>query len=128
MYIIAKNPNPSGAYPPLQSWQGDAPATHYLYPSELYGVFYPTGKRYAGFISLTVEGDRVTAAEWDEEAYQAYCDEHPEEPEIIEPTTDERVAALEEENTLLKAQVTAQSEQMDFYEDCIAEMAAVVYA
>ena len=44
------------------------------------------------------------------------------------PTTDERVAALENENAMLKAQVNAQSDQMDFYEDCIAEMAAVVYA
>ncbi len=44
------------------------------------------------------------------------------------PTTDERVAALESENAMLKAQVSAQSDQMDFYEDCIAEMAAVVYA
>lgn len=50
------------------------------------------------------------------------------EPEPAEPTTEERVAALEEENALLKAQVAAQSDQMDFYEDCIAEMAAVVYA
>lgn len=44
------------------------------------------------------------------------------------PTTDERVAALESENAMLKAQVNAQSDQMDFYEDCIAEMATVVYA
>lgn len=44
------------------------------------------------------------------------------------PTTDERIAALESENAMLKAQVSAQSDQMDFYEDCIAEMAAVVYA
>lgn len=44
------------------------------------------------------------------------------------PTTDERVATLESENAMLKAQVNAQSDQMDFYEDCIAEMAAVVYA
>lgn len=44
------------------------------------------------------------------------------------PTTDERVAALESENAMLKAKVNAQSDQMDFYEDCIAEMAAVVYA
>ena len=33
-----------------------------------------------------------------------------------------------DENAMLKAQVSAQSDQMDFYEDCIAEMAAVVYA
>ena len=44
------------------------------------------------------------------------------------PTTEERVATLESENAMLKAQVSAQSDQMDFYEDCIAEMAAVVYA
>lgn len=44
------------------------------------------------------------------------------------PTTEDRLAKLDEENTLLKAQVEAQSEQADFYEDCIAEMAAIVYA
>lgn len=35
---------------------------------------------------------------------------------------------LEAENELLKAQVSALSEQMDFYEECIVEMATVVYA
>ena len=40
----------------------------------------------------------------------------------------QRIAELEEENKTLKAQVSAQSEQMDFYEECIAEMASVVYA
>lgn len=45
-----------------------------------------------------------------------------------EPTEKERIAALEEENILLKAQIAAQSEQMDFYEDCIVEMATIVYA
>ena len=45
-----------------------------------------------------------------------------------EPTTEERVTALESENAMLKAQVAAQSDQMDFYEDCIAEMASIVYA
>ena len=46
----------------------------------------------------------------------------------LKPTTEDRVAALEAENKTLKAQVSAQSEQMDFYEECIAEMASVVYA
>lgn len=45
-----------------------------------------------------------------------------------EPTVDERVAALEAENKLLREQVAAQADQAEFYEDCIAEMAAVVYA
>lgn len=49
------------------------------------------------------------------------------EPEL-EPTVDERVANLESENKLLKEQVSAQADQAEFYEDCIAEMAAIVYA
>lgn len=49
------------------------------------------------------------------------------EPEP-EPTVDERVTALESENKLLREQVAAQADQAEFYEDCIAEMAAVVYA
>ena len=38
------------------------------------------------------------------------------------------MAALEAENKLLKEQIGAQAEQAEFYEDCIAEMATVVYA
>ena len=52
----------------------------------------------------------------------------PEPEPAQEPTVDERVTAMEDENAMLKAQIAAQSEQMDFYEDCIAEMASIVYA
>lgn len=45
-----------------------------------------------------------------------------------EPTPAEQVAAMAEENKLLKQQVSALTDQQSFYEDCIAEMAAVVYA
>lgn len=38
-----------------------------------------------------------------------------------------RAAALESENTLLKAQVQALSERDDFVEDVIAEMAMMIY-
>lgn len=34
---------------------------------------------------------------------------------------------LKKENTLLKAQIKAQSDRADFVEDCIAEMATQVY-
>ena len=44
------------------------------------------------------------------------------------PTIDERVTTLESENTLLKQQIQAASDQNDFLEDCVAEMAAIVYA
>lgn len=58
----------------------------------------------------------------------------PEQPDPG-PTQEERIEALEKqnadlksENTMLTAQVSALSDQMDFYEECIVEMAEVVYA
>lgn len=47
---------------------------------------------------------------------------------FLPPTTDERVEKLEAENKLLREQVSAQADQAEFYEECIAEMAAIVYA
>lgn len=44
------------------------------------------------------------------------------------PTIDERVTTLESDNDLLKQQLKAASDQNDFLEDCISEMAAIVYA
>lgn len=41
---------------------------------------------------------------------------------------DERVTTLETDNNLLKQQLQAASDQNDFLEDCIAEMAEIVYA
>ena len=43
-------------------------------------------------------------------------------------TVDERVETLEAENALLKQQVTALSNQNDFHEELIVELANVVYA
>lgn len=37
------------------------------------------------------------------------------------------IATLQQENKLLKAQLQAQTDRSDFIEDCIAEMAGVVY-
>lgn len=44
------------------------------------------------------------------------------------PATPKTNAELEAESTMLKAQVKAISDRNDFIEDCIAEMATVVYA
>ena len=52
----------------------------------------------------------------------------PPEPEPAPPTIEERVEQLEAENKLLREQVSAQADQAEFYEECIAEMAAIVYA
>lgn len=46
-------------------------------------------------------------------------------PEPVIPPTNAELAA---ENKLLKQQVSALTDQQSFYEDCIAEMAEVVYA
>lgn len=46
-------------------------------------------------------------------------------PKAVTPKTN---AELENENAKLKQQVSALAEQQTFYEDCIAEMASVVYA
>lgn len=63
------------------------------------------------------------------EAYNGEVTVEDIEDPIVEPTQLESdVETLKEENSMLKAQINAQSEQMDFYEDCIAEMATVVYA
>lgn len=40
---------------------------------------------------------------------------------------DLQYASLVSENKLLKAQLTASSDRQDFLEDCIAEMAMMVY-
>ena len=49
-------------------------------------------------------------------------------PPAPPPTIDERVTTLESDNALLKQQLKAASDQNEFLEDCIAEMAEIVYA
>lgn len=49
-------------------------------------------------------------------------------PPAPPPTIDERVTTLEADNDLLKQQLKAASDQNDFLEDCVAEMAQIVYA
>lgn len=43
-------------------------------------------------------------------------------------TISDRLVQAEQENKLLKQQVAALTDQQSFYEDCIAEMAQIVYA
>ena len=96
MYIISKTPGEFG-YPALQTWSGNQPpAGYYEYPAAFYSVFYPSDKRAAGFVTLTVENEKVVNAEWDEETYQAWCEANPEQPEPEpELTVEERVTNIE---------------------------------
>ena len=45
-----------------------------------------------------------------------------------EPTADERISALEAENHLLNQQVASLTDQNDFQEELIVELANIVYA
>lgn len=124
MNIIQINANKNGGRPPMQSWHGEPPAGYALVPDTLdTSAFYD----FMGFVTLKLDGSTVTAMTGNQEALDAYKASLP-EPVEPPPTTEERVAALEAENKLLKEQVSAQADQAEFYEDCIAEMATVVYA
>jgi hypothetical protein len=124
MNIIQINANENGGRPPMQRWNGAPPAGYALVPDTLdTSVFY----NFMGFVTLELDGSTVTAMTGNQEALDAYKASLP-DPVEPPPTTEERVAALEAENKLLKEQVSAQADQAEFYEDCIAEMATVVYA
>lgn len=73
MYIIQREPNESGGYGPLQTWDyEECPDTCWFCPGTFFDTFYPEGKRMAGFVTYTVDEETktVTSMEWNEEAYQ----------------------------------------------------------
>lgn len=81
-----------------------------------------------GEIINTIVADEAFVADYCAASGYTYESEELPEQTPPPPTTEERVAALEAENKLLKEQISAQADQAEFYEDCIAEMATVVYA
>ncbi len=88
MKIILLEAYESGARPPLQTWDNLTPPEGYAWcPDEFVKVFYSTSP--AGFVTITVEDDTVTAMEVNHEALNAYIAEHPDEPEPVEPETDD---------------------------------------
>lgn len=77
-----------------------------------------------GFCTLTIVDGAVTALVVDQEALDAYNAEHPE----MEPEKPVTVEDLQAENKRLKAQMELQSQQQTMLEDCLLEMADIVYA
>lgn len=82
MNIIQKQPNPSGAYPPVQSWGKVTPPDGYYAVAD--GIELSCG----GFGTLTVEDGVVTAFTPDTEAWEQWQAEHTEP----EPTLDDITA------------------------------------
>ena len=89
----------------------------------------PVQRQHAGQTGFLVPVWDANAGEWSETAtadeIAAWEQEHP-APEVM--PTPKTNAELESENAKLKQQVSALADQQSFYEDCIAEMAEIVYA
>ena len=91
MLYIIKEPFEDGGYPPPQSLQVDGLLN---FPEELLDEF----NRYNGFVTLTVEGDTVTAISPNVEAWEEWKASQPEEPPKPENSSvyDELAAAYKE--------------------------------
>lgn len=89
-------------------------------PDELLSAYLYT----KGFCTLTIVDGAVTALAVDHEALDAYNAEHPD----VEPEKPVTVEDLQAENKRLKAQMELQSQQQTMLEDCLLEMADIVYA
>ena len=77
-----------------------------------------------GFCTLTIVDGAVTALVVDQEALDAYNAEHPD----VEPEKPVTLEDLQADNKRLKAQMELQSQQQTMLEDCLLEMADIVYA
>lgn len=62
-----------------------------------------------------------------QEVYNEWL-ENKDKPIIQEPTLADKISVLENENKLLKAQVEATTSNQEFLENCLMEMANIVYA
>lgn len=117
MYYISENPTTNGNH-------GNPTSTPFPNSIPLPDTLLMDYINTKGFCTLTVQDGAVTAVAVDQEALDAYNAEHPE----VEPKKPVTVEDLQAENKLLKEQVSALSTQADFHEECIVEMANIVYA
>lgn len=54
------------------------------FPDKFMSEFHKAGKRAAGFVTVEDDGTTVTSCVWDEETYQAWCEENPEQDYLSE--------------------------------------------
>lgn len=74
----------------------------------------------------TFVGDTYVNGEWQQTGNREPTE--PPEPPTPQPTTEERLAELEQQNKTLQAQLEASIQSNQMLEDCLVEMAGVVYA
>lgn len=76
------------------------------------------------------DSEQINTIVASEEYVKHYCQNNNytyKKDNTIDVTEPNPVVILQQENKLLKAQVQAASDRSDFLEDCIAEMATIVY-
>ena len=72
-------------YGPIQSWSGKTPPSGCVeIPEDFVSVYNNPEKRSYGFVNITHDGTTVTSCEWNEEAYQQWCEENPEPDTLSE--------------------------------------------
>lgn len=90
MYIIAREANPLGNRPPMQTWSAPTLPDGYAWcPDAFYDVFYSTDP--AGFVNITIEGDTVTGMLVNTDAYNAYVAANPPVEPVEELTAEEMI-------------------------------------
>lgn len=55
-----------------------------VFPERFLPEYYKSGKRSFGFVKISHDGTTVTSCDWDEEAYQKWCEENPEPDTLSE--------------------------------------------
>ncbi len=116
IYYLKDKPNASGAYPAPQAHPG--PGTIPIGETQRDMVV-----EYSGFVTIKTQTDETGAVtmtmEPNLEAWETWKANHP-QPQT-EPTMEDRIAELEAKNAALTT-------SNQFLEDCLVEMAGVVYA
>ena len=101
MKTIRTTPDSNGAYPAIQNWPGRAiPDGYAQWPDSLPTAVF---EQYNGIVTLTIQRRRVTACEPNTEAWQAWNESKPDEPEPGD---------MAAENAKLRAQLESVSEDI----------------
>lgn len=131
-YIVYVKPNSKGYITAVNSSAFLTDTTDWVEIDSGYGDKYhhAQGNYFPEYISTMGGAYRYKLV--DGKPVECTAEEIKEQEEANKPkpvvTPEERIAQLEDENKTLTAQVDALSFQLDFQEECLVEMATIVYA
>lgn len=67
-----------------------------IFPDEFMSEFYKDGKRAAGFVDITDDGEQVLTCVWNESNYQQWAEQNP-EPNYLQDNKNERIKQSKED-------------------------------